>query len=90
MLRPGQRSGSPSTLGSHGSSGHQKSIDNMSMRSAGSGSGSVYGTPELRAARRLEIVQVTQTPQGEVWEPLEVHDVIPKLRELKAPMKMKI
>ncbi|RDX46471.1 hypothetical protein OH76DRAFT_1420205 [Lentinus brumalis] len=90
MLRPGQRSGSPSTLGSHESSSHQKSIDDMSMRFAGSGYGSSYGTPELRAARRVEIVQVTQTPEGEVWEPLEVHDVIPKLRELKAPTKIKI
>ncbi|TFK91908.1 hypothetical protein K466DRAFT_278460 [Polyporus arcularius HHB13444] len=90
MLRPGQRSGSPSTLGSHELSSPQKSIDNMSMRSAGSGYGFGYGTPELRAARRVEIVQVTQTPDGEVWEPLEVHDVIPRLRELKAPTKIKI
>ncbi|KAI0718391.1 hypothetical protein C8T65DRAFT_693802 [Cerioporus squamosus] len=85
MLRPGQRAGSPSTLGSHGSSGHSKSIDDMSIRSMGSGS----GTPEPRALRRLEIVEVTLTPEGEIWEPLEVHDVIPRLRELKST-KIKI
>ena len=86
MLRPGERSGSPSTLCSHGSSGDNKSFDNMSMRSISSAS----GTPEPRTVRRLEIVEVTLTPEGEVWEPLEVHDVIPRLRELRAPTKMKI
>ncbi|RPD65212.1 hypothetical protein L226DRAFT_248451 [Lentinus tigrinus ALCF2SS1-7] len=86
MLRPGQRSGSPSTLASHGSSERKNSIDNLSMRSASTRS----GTPEPRALRRLEIAEVRLTPEGEVWEPLDLHDVIPRLRELKAPTKIKL
>ncbi|KAI0646090.1 hypothetical protein C8Q79DRAFT_908941 [Trametes meyenii] len=43
-----------------------------------------------RAMRRVEIAEVTLTPQGDVWEERELEEVIPILRQLRAPAKIKI
>ncbi|KAI0330107.1 hypothetical protein GY45DRAFT_1346164 [Cubamyces sp. BRFM 1775] len=43
-----------------------------------------------RAIRRLEIAEVTLTPMGDVWEARELEEVIPKLRQLRAPAKIRI
>lgn len=39
---------------------------------------------EQKPLRRVEIVEATLTPHGDIWKILELHDVIPKLRQLRA------
>ncbi|KAI0763997.1 hypothetical protein BD413DRAFT_641843 [Trametes elegans] len=43
-----------------------------------------------RAMRRVEIAEVTLTPHGDVWEARELEEVIPKLRQLRAPSRIRI
>ncbi|OBZ77617.1 hypothetical protein A0H81_02279 [Grifola frondosa] len=45
---------------------------------------------EPRVMRRLEVAEVTLTAEGDVWEALELNDVIPKLRRLKASARIKL
>ena len=70
LLRPGERArpDTPSTLASNGSSVEKLSMDD----------------PHGRPVNRLEIVEATLTPHGDIWETRELHDVIPKLRQLRA------
>ncbi|KAL7284355.1 hypothetical protein ACG7TL_001644 [Trametes sanguinea] len=42
------------------------------------------------AGRRVEIAEVTLTARGEVWETRELEDVIPILRQLRAPARIRI
>ena len=46
--------------------------------------------PLARTGSRLEIAEVTLTPGGDVWEERELHDVIPKLRQLRAPARLRM
>ena len=41
-------------------------------------------------ARRLEVTELVVTPEGEVWEARELYDVIPKLRQLRAPSRLRV
>ncbi|KAI0819465.1 hypothetical protein BC628DRAFT_1423738 [Trametes gibbosa] len=43
-----------------------------------------------RAMRRVEIAEVTLTPHGDVWQERDLDEVIPKLRQLRAPTRIKI
>ncbi|KAH9855604.1 hypothetical protein C2E23DRAFT_857763 [Lenzites betulinus] len=43
-----------------------------------------------RALRRVEIAEVTLTPHGDVWQERDLDEVIPKLRQLRAPTRIKI
>ncbi|KAM5541719.1 hypothetical protein V8D89_004448 [Ganoderma adspersum] len=67
-----------------------------SRQGTGSGSDSTLslgsGGAELQkgyGARRVEIAEVTRTPEGDVWVPVEIEDVIQKLRDLKLPSKLR-
>ena len=37
----------------------------------------------------MEIAEVTRTPEGDVWVPVEIEDIIQKLRDLKLPSKLR-
>lgn len=43
-----------------------------------------------RSMRRVEIAEATLTPHGDIWEERELDEVIPKLRMLRAPARIKI
>ena len=83
MLRPRvqSRPDTPSTLGSHGSRDGKRSIDTHRVNSL---------QDHQRPAKRLEIVELVLTEQGETWMPVEIYDVIPKLRKLKVAGPIKI
>lgn len=60
--------------------------DSGSTLSLGSGGAELlkgYG------GRRVEIAEVTRTPEGDVWVPVEIEDIIQKLRDLKLPSKLR-
>ncbi|KAI0367167.1 hypothetical protein BV20DRAFT_970806 [Pilatotrama ljubarskyi] len=81
-MRPGARARSESPLGS-GDSGSGRS--SYSQRA---GLGCADSVP--RAMRRVEISEVTLTPHGDVWEARELDEVIPKLRQLRAPTRIRL
>ncbi|KAI0353369.1 hypothetical protein OH77DRAFT_623628 [Trametes cingulata] len=82
-MRPGMRARSESPLGS-GDSGSSRS--GYSHRAAGV----VSADSVPRAMRRVEIAEVTLTPHGDIWEARELDEVIPKLRQLRAPTKIRL
>ena len=75
-LRP-SRQGAGSSLGSH----------------SGLGSGYWFASEKEKGfgvgAKRLEVAEVTRTPEGDVWVPREIEDVVQKLRDLKLPAKLR-
>lgn len=80
----------------HGTSQSSQSLDDRTLRPApasksrpGTGPGSAEKGFFGVGARRLEIAEVTRTPEGDVWEPREIEDVIQKLRDLKLPSKLR-
>ncbi|KAI1798427.1 hypothetical protein LXA43DRAFT_29912 [Ganoderma leucocontextum] len=86
------------TVVGHDQGSGSQSLDDRTLRPAsrsrpgtastlGSGSGS--GNEKGFREKRLEIAEVIRTPEGDVWEPREIEDVIQKLRDLKLPSKLR-
>lgn len=92
------------TVVGHGTGPTSYSLDDRTLRPSRRGTGSTldsgsgsgfgrYGNEKEKGfgvgARRLEVAEVTRTPEGDVWVPREVEDVIQKLRDLKLPSKLR-
>ncbi|KAI0634942.1 hypothetical protein C8Q77DRAFT_663228 [Trametes polyzona] len=80
------------TVVGHGS----HSLDEQAMRSRSESPlglcESARESPDCvpRSMRRVEIAEIIITPQGDLWESRELDEVIPKLRQLRAPTRIKI
>ncbi|KAI8985014.1 hypothetical protein BD414DRAFT_508297 [Trametes punicea] len=91
-LRPGTRARSESPFGLH----HERrtpSIDHDGHhhpKSLPSDAPAPACHKLARATPRVEIAEVTLTPHGDVWEARELEEVIPKLRQLRAPARIRI
>nr|VWP01639.1 Uncharacterized protein [Ganoderma boninense] len=89
------------TVVGHSTSQGSQSLDDRALRPGSKsrpGTGSTFGPggSDIQkgyglggGTKRVEIAEVTRTPEGDVWVPMEVEDVVQKLRDLKLPSKFR-